>query len=260
MKSPFLQLFRLAVAMLAGALALNPARADELHAHGPLALIITYQASPANRAALRQELSSAGVRQFQRWKQDGVLASYTLLFGRYADSANPDAAALLSFPNYAALQRWKMIEQHNPAGLSSKALALIRAIQTVPADLVRGKQDQPASADSVFMVIPYQTMIPAPDYLKYADGYVVPQFEGWIKEGVLARYAIYADRYAAGRPWSTMVILEYKNDAALGSREAVVARVRARLSENPEWKAISDSKKAIRSEQQLLIADPLIAH
>jgi hypothetical protein len=109
------------------------------------------------------------------------------------------------------------------------------------------------------MVIPYETMISAPDYLKYADGYVVPQFEGWIKEGVLARYDIFVDRYAAGRPWSTMVLLEYRNDAALGQREAVVARVRARLGENPEWKAISDDKKHIRNEKQLVIADPLVA-
>jgi hypothetical protein len=57
-----------------------------------------------------------------------------------------------------------------------------------------------------------------------------------------------------------MVLLEYKNDAALGQREAVVARVRARLKDNPEWKAISDEKKKIRNEKQLVIADPLIAH
>jgi hypothetical protein len=56
-----------------------------------------------------------------------------------------------------------------------------------------------------------------------------------------------------------MVILEYKNDAALGARESVVAKVRAQLKDNPEWKAISDAKKNIRNEKQLVIADPLVA-
>jgi hypothetical protein len=40
----------------------------------------------------------------------------------------------------------------------------------------------------------------------------------------------------------------------------VVAKVRARLKDNPEWKAISDAKKSIRNEKQLVIADPLVAH
>jgi hypothetical protein len=253
-------LLRLAGVLLLGALGLAPARAADQHADGPLSLIVTYQASPANRAALRQELQGAGVHQFQHWKDAGVLSSYSLLFGRYADNDNLDAVAVLAFPDYAAMARWKKIEQSTPGGLGKKALALTSAIHTAPADLVRTGRAAPTSADSVFMVIPYETMISAPDYLKYADGYVVPQFEGWMKEGVLAHYDIFVDRYAAGRPWSTMVLLEYKNDAALGQREAVVARVRARLKDNPEWKAISDEKKKIRNEKQLVIADPLIAH
>lgn len=252
-------LLRLAGAVLLGALALNAARAADVRADGPLSLIVTYQASPANRAALRRELQGDGVRRFQHWKDAGILGSYSLLFGRYADNDNLDAVALLAFPDYAALARWTKIEQDAPGGLDKKALALTSAIHSAPADLVRSGRNAPASADSVYMVIPYETMISAPEYLKYADGYVVPQLDGWMKEGVLAHYDIFVDRYAAGRPWSTMLLLEYRNDAALGRREAVVAKVRARLSENPAWKAISDEKKHIRNEKQLVIADSLLA-
>jgi hypothetical protein len=254
------KLLHLAGTLLLGALGLGAAQAADTHADGPLSLIVTYQTSPANRAALRQELQGAGVRRFQHWKDEGVLSGYRLLFGRYADSGNLDAIAVLAFPDYAALERWTKIEQSAPGGLDKKALALTSAIHTAPADLVRSGRGAPSGADGVFLVIPYETMISAPDYLKYADGYVVPQFEGWIKEGVLAHYDIFVDRYAAGRPWSTMILLEYRNDAALGQREAVVARVRARLADNPEWKAISDDKKHIRNELQLVVADPLIAH
>jgi len=38
-----------------------------------------------------------------------------------------------------------------------------------------------------------------------------------------------------------------------------VAKVRARLKENPKWKAISDSKKNVRVEKQPVIADPMAA-
>jgi hypothetical protein len=257
MLRPFRRFLRHAGALLLAVLALAPAHAAEQNTGGPLSLIVTYHASPASRVALRQELEGAGVRQFQHWQDAGVLSNFNLLFGRYADGASPDAVALLAFPDYAALERWKTIERSFPGGLGARALALTASIQTAPADLVRSKRKEASSASSVFVVIPYETMISAPEYLKYADGYVLPQFDGWMKEGVLARYGIYIDRYPAGRPWATMVILEYRNDAALGAREAVVAKVRAGLKDYPEWKAISDAKQNIRKEMQLLIADPL---
>jgi hypothetical protein len=256
---PISYLCRLAGAALAGLFCAAAAHAADLRADGPLSLIISYHATPANRAALRQQLQGEGTKQVDQWKKQGVLKDYHLLFGRYADNDNLDAVAVLAFPDYAAVARWKKIEQASPGGLPRKALALASSIQTAPADLVRSGGSGTSSADSVWMVIPYQVMIPAAEYVKYADGYVIPQMEGWIKEGVLKHYEILVDRYGAGRPWSTMLLLEYKNDAALAQREAVVARVRGRLKEDPQWKAISDDKHHIRNELQLVIADPLAA-
>lgn len=243
----------IALSCLAGAVAAEP------HTASPLSLIVTYHTSVAHRAALRAELAGPGVRQFQQWRRQGVLKDYQLLFGRYADSDNLDAIALLTFAGPAELSRWKDIERTMPGGLTRAAQSLVDAVHSAPADLERSKRQGDTCAASVFMVIPYETMIPAPEYLKYADGYVIPQMEGWMREGVLAHYGLYVDRYSAGRPFSTMLILEYKNEAALGQREAVVAKVRAALKENPEWQAISDAKKHIRNEKQLVIADPLVA-
>lgn len=224
---------------------------------GPMTLMISYHVAPANRPALRKELEGAGRSQFQKWKTDGVLKDFRLLFNRFADSDNLDAFVVLSFSSTAQMQQWKKIEAISPAGLTAKARALTVAIHSSQADLVRTQRTSDTSADSVFIMIPYETLISAPDYLKYADAYVIPQFEGWMSEGILAHYGVYVNRYPAGRPWSTMLILEYKNEAALGARESVVAKVRAKLKENPEWKAISDSKKNIRTEKQIVIADQL---
>jgi len=248
---------QVAVMFVAFALAGGAIAADTRDS-GPLALVITYQTTPGNRAALRQQMQSGELPQFQKWKDDGVLQDYRFLFSRYADSANWDMMALLSFAKYADLERWRQIEQTNPAGLSPKALALTTSIITVPVDLSRS-QKLFRGRDSVFMVIPYHYLIPTGDYLSYVDSYVVPQIEGWMDEGVLAGFGLYLVRYTADRPWESLLVLEYTNDQGLGAREAVVAKVRNRLKDNPKWKAISDSKKEVRVEKQAVIADALVS-
>jgi hypothetical protein len=57
-----------------------------------------------------------------------------------------------------------------------------------------------------------------------------------------------------------MVILAYKDEDALAKRNAIVAKVRARLAANPVWKAISESKKSVREEKQVVIAEQLSLH
>lgn len=258
MKTYFMQSIRLASAVLLGALVSQVATAADASQGGPQSLIVSYHTTPANRAAFHDELEKAGAKQFQRWKDEHVLADYQILFNRFADSDNPDAVALLKFASEAEAARWKKVELAHPAGLTKKALSLVTSVRTAPADLVRTGRSAATTANSVFMVIPYETMVSTGEYLKYADGYTIPQFDGWMQEGVLTHYDVFVNRYAAGRPWSTMIVLEYKDDAALGKREEVVAKVRARLKENSDWKAISDSKKNVRNEKQLVVADPIV--
>jgi hypothetical protein len=252
------QLFFLLSAMLLNLLlvsaapAAQPAATDEASS-----LVITYHVAPLNRSALRRELEKAGLDQFQRWKNDGILKNYRLLFSRYADADNWDAMALLTFASAAELARWKEVEQSAPGGLPPKALALVSAIHSAPVTLARSKSVAGTPTKPVFLVIPYVTLVSVGDYLTYADGYVIPQFDGWIDEAVLAQYELFLSSFPAGRPWSAMVILEYKDEAALARRNAVVAKVRARLKEIPEWKAISDNKKSVRDEKQVVIADQI---
>jgi hypothetical protein len=175
---------------------------------GPLALVITYHATPANRAALRQAMEDSEAKQFQRWKDEGVLQSARLLVNRHVDSITKDSLGVGS-----------------------------------------------GRGSGVFLVIPYEYLVPANEYVAYLDGYVVPQMDGWMEEGVLARYGVFLARYPAGRPWQSMLILEYKDDQALGARDATTAKVRARLKDNPKWKAISDAKKNVRNEKPPVIAD-----
>jgi hypothetical protein len=116
-----------------------------------------------------------------------------------------------------------------------------------------------ASRTPAVLVIPYETHVSPAEYLAYLDGYTVPQFRGWMKAGVLDSFDILTSRYPAGRTWSALIILRYHDDAALGRREETVARTRAALAGDPKWKALSESKKNIRSERMLILADELAA-
>jgi hypothetical protein len=219
-------------------------------------LVIALYAKPSDRAALRSALETSQVEQLRRWKADGVLAGYRLLFTRFADTGIWDAMEQLTFADDAALARWRVIERQSPAGLAAPALALVQSIETTPATRVRSDAGGTAR-DPAVLVIPYQALVPPVDYLRYLDGYTIPQFRGWMDEGVLQSYDVVTSRYPAGRAWNAMIMLRYRDDAALAKRDAVVARVRARLALDPAWKAISDNKKAIRNERVLAIADQI---
>jgi hypothetical protein len=243
--------------MLAGMLHIGAALAATPSDGRALSLIITYQTTPANRPALRRELTQATAHELARWQRDGRIAQYEVLFNRYADTGNWDAIALLTFATPEDLYRWRAVEQTRPAALSAKALAVTTAVHTAPADMRRTDALERKAPNAVYVVIPYKTLVSADDYEQYADAYVIPQFKGWMDEGVLSGYSLYTSQFPAGRPWTAMVVLQYKDEAALSAREAVVAKVRERLKRNAQWKAISDSKKNVRTEEQVVIADPV---
>jgi hypothetical protein len=157
----------------------------------------------------------------------------------------------------ADVERWKNIERTSPAGLPPKALALVKSIQTTPVSLARSKSAMDTTTNSVFLVIPYITMVSVGDYLKYADGYMNPQFDGMIEESVMSHYDLFVSTFSTGRSWSSLVILEYKDQESLSKRGSVEAKVRGRLKDSPEWKAFSDIKKSIREEKQIVLAEQL---
>jgi hypothetical protein len=75
---------------------------------------------------------------------------------------------------------------------------------------------------------------------------------------VLAGYAMYIGRYATGRPWSSLLVLEYRDHDAFGRRETTVLKVRERLKEDPGWLAASENRQKIRVEKQTIVAEELV--
>lgn len=229
-----------------GARAAEPAEAS---------LIEAISTAPADRPALRRALEQTQLKRLETWRAEGVLKSYRLFFNRYADAGSWDALEELTFADPAAA-RWGEIERTAPAGLDPATARLVTAISSAPADLTRHAVVAGARPGP-FLVIPYEVLVSVPDYVRYIDGYTIPQLKGWMAEGSLAGYELHLARYYAGRPWTALLVLQYRDEAGLGRREDVVAKVRRQLASDPAWKAISDNKKAVRAEKQAALADQL---
>ena len=187
----------------------------------------------------------------------GAIANEKVLFSRYVDTDNWDMLVLLDFPSPAKAAQWQAQERENPAGLDQYALKLISAISTYPLDLMQSAAATTSTEKPVYLILPYDYTVSPDEYIAYLRDYVRPQAAGWIEEGVLESYKMFIGRDAGGRPWSSILLLEYKSDEALGQRAAVIARVRAKLRADPSWKAISDRKQSVRVERAAILADEL---
>lgn len=232
----------------------SPTRAQE-QVDNPTALIITYHARPGARATLRRVMQSDGVAQLEKWKADGVFAAYYLLFTTYAADTVPDMFLILRFKRFTDLSRWQKIEETYPGGLTEKAQAIAAADTSATADIVGEGSAVPTTKDSQYFVLEYDVTVDMPKYVSYVQGYVAPQFEGWMKAGVLASYSCYVNQNPAGAPWSSLILLEYKDLRSLAAREVVKNKTRAELAvTNATWKKWSDDKSAIRKEKAAIPA------
>jgi hypothetical protein len=229
-------------------------------AGGPLNLLISYRSEPANRPAFRVYLQHEGRARLEKFKHDGVLESYLVLFNPVTNSGTWDALTILKFAHYADTRRWMEVERTAPGGLSAAGLRLAKPVDSFFADLRwQGATAEAASErDSIYYVIPYEYSN-AGEYEKYVDAYVVPQVKGWMREGVLSGYRLYMNRFSTGRPWDSLFIYQYRDLDAFGRRDEIVAKVRGTLVGDPVWKHFSDIKQTLRTESENTIAEDLAA-
>ena len=227
-------------------------------ASGPLNLLISYRSEPVNRPAFRTYLQKEGRTRLEKFKHDGVLESYLVLFNPVTNSGTWDALIILKFARYADTRRWMDIERTAPGGLSAAGLRLAKPVDSFFADLRwQGATDEAATErDSIYYVIPYEYSN-AGEYEKYVDAYVVPQVKGWMREGVLSSYRLYMNRFSTGRPWDSLFIYQYRDLAAFGRRDEIVAKVRGTLVGDPVWKHYSDIKQTLRTESENTISEDL---
>jgi hypothetical protein len=231
------------------------ARAADPLDQGPTTLTLQYHTAPGDRMALKDYMVTTGLKQLARWREEGVIAESRVFWSRYVDHLNWDMLIVLRFAGPQKMAEWKKIEARFPAGLPISVAKLCTQIHSNPADLHFAKGEP--SPDGVFLIIPYDYLVSTAEYVKYVKSYIVPQYDGWLAEKVLASYQVYLGRFPVSRYWSALMFLEYKDDASLGVREQTTAKVRTKLREIPEWKAIHESKQNVRVTRQYVLADLL---
>ena len=229
--------------------------------NGPTALIFSYRAHPGMRTQFRAVMAGEGVTQFESWKRAGIFSSYQALFTAYAGNSSPDLFVILHFDQFTDLGRWQQIERDHPGGLTARGQALADVDTSGTADVVQRRSSEAAGGkDAQYFILQYDVLVDAPKYVSYVKGYVAPQFEKWIDAGALASYDCYVNQNPAGAPWSSFIVLEYKDLKALASREIIKNQARTALAQSdPVWKKWSDDKTAIRKEKTAIPAINLAA-
>ncbi len=249
------------VAMLGLALISTPLAAQQF-GEGPMSLFITYQCEPKKKAAFRKHMVGPGIQQFETWKQQGVYKDYLVLFSSFVNVGDtaPDMLVRLDFEKYADSAKWKAVEQTMPAGLAESAHELCVPVTSYVADLVwnGGPSATRDLSKAVYLWIPYHFHQGKPQYKQYFDAYVQPQNDGWLAEGVLSWWGVYINQHVTGTPWDAVFLYEYADISALARRDNVKEAVRDGLRKDPAWKSVSDNKHLYRSEDQVIIMDPIL--
>src|SRR3546814_2872697 len=111
--------------------------------------------------------------------------------------------AVLRFPSHAAVLRWNALERTAPGGLDAAGLALAAPYATHAADLSWSRSPDTLKVGEVYYVIPYEYK-DAGQYRDYVQGYILPQFDGWMKNGAVTGYEKYMNRYPVGTPWAAL--------------------------------------------------------
>lgn len=231
----------------------GPAVAEEQD----IQLLITYQTAAEDRPGLYEYAADRWITALDGWKKDGVFSDYRLLINSYVDDYTWDAMLTLKFDEYGQIRRWNEIERTRPAGLDSQGLEFITPDHTFLANRPfdrRASDADPTSA--VYFVIPYAYRSEA-EYLRYAQVYVLPQFNGWVDRGIINGYEVLLNRHPTGKPWDALLVIEYRDLESFGQRDDIKWSVRDDLNEKPDWKLISDIKHDFRTEWETVIAEPV---
>lgn len=226
-------------------------RAEGRGGEGAAHLVLNYRCDPANRAAFREFMETKGVAQFEAWKKAGVMTDYLILFSTFSSSRTFDMWVFLYFDRFAHIGNWAEVERKFPGGLSPEGLKLARPDGTVYTDIPwmggRRKEDL---AQSVFMLIPYRTLVPVKQYEDYTEAYVIPQLKGWVKSGLMPSYEIHQNINPTNAPWDILMVFEYDGYRGIALRDTIKNEIRKDLLNDAGYKKYSPIKLNFRKEDE----------
>lgn len=248
---------RLVAVMLLTVVAMASALRAQDYAPGSVRMIITYRCRVADRPAFLTAMRKEGAARFERWKKDGAISNYLLLYNTVCDTETWDMMAVLSFNTYQQTERWYGIEEQNPGGLSQELLKL--AVPTT-SQLSEARWDLGTHGDprsQIYMIIPYDHS-DRNSYINFVNAVLVPQFDGWMREKALGAWSIMMNLHYPGMPHDVWLLLEYNGIEGLAHRNMARDITAERLSQDPSWKLLRGISEGIRSEHEVTIARAIL--
>ena len=234
-------------------------RAKDRGGLGETHMILNYSCSPEKRVEFREYMETKGVSQFEKWKKDGVMRNYLILFSSVVNEQLPDMWVILDFEKFVDVEKWQTVERDHPGGLSPEGLALAHPKTAVYADL--GWQGGTPNADptkSVWMLIPYVELVDSAKYEDFVNQYVIPQLKGWVKSGIMPSYNIYLDQNPTNAPWHSLLVFEYDGMRGIALRDNVKQSMRDTLQSDAGYRKYSPIKTSIRKELQPTTFYPIL--
>lgn len=234
-------------------------RAEGRGGEGAAHLVLNYRCEPSNRAAFREFMETKGVAQFEAWKKAGVMKDYLILFSTFSSSRTFDMWVFLYFDRFAHIGNWSEVERKFPGGLSAEGLKLARPDGTVYTDIPwMGGKRKDELAKSVFMLIPYRTLVPVKQYEDYTEAYVIPQLKGWVKSTLMPSYEVHQNINPTNAPWDILMVFEYDGYRGVALRDSIKNEVRKELLNDEGYKKYSPIKLGFRKEDEPTTYVPIL--
>lgn len=232
-------------------------RAGEGETH----LVLTYKAPIEKRVAFRKYMEGSGVTQFEEWRSRGVFASYQILFATQVNEHLPDMWAIIDFAKFSDIAKWQAIERDYPGGLAPEGVALGAPKTDIYANLVwQGGTTKADQSKSLYMIIPYISLVAGEKYEDFVNKYVVPQLNGWAEFGLMPSYAIYLNQNPTNAPWQSLLVLEYDGIRGIALRDSLKGTIRAKLANDPGYTQYSEIKTTIRKELEPATFEVILPH
>jgi hypothetical protein len=181
---------------------------------GPSHVVVTQRAFPGKRQALLAHVKSVAPR-FVHWRDEGAIAGFQLLAGSFTDEEGWDSLAIVQL-GPRGLEQWKRFDLELPTDLASTVSAPVDAIEQAA---VEGS----SPGDGISLVIPF-------DYQDSLRGAIGPAMTALMKEGILIGYQLFAAHYPAGRSWTGLLVMRYRDWPALSVRRSLPSLPREKVA------------------------------
>ena len=177
------------------------------------------------------------------WKNKGIFTGYKILFATQINEQLPDMWVILDFAKFSDIAKWHAIQREYPGGLAPDGIALGAPKTDAYADLVwQGGIAKADQSKSLYMIIPYISLVASEKYADFVNKYVVPQLTGWVESGLMPSYAIYLNQNPTNAPWHSLLLLEYDGIRGIALRGSLKEKIRGKLANDPGYKQYSDIK------------------